>query len=161
MIDTSFRNNVRHVRPYLGILLIGSMALAFGLIIKSAMTELSGNLYAATPLSGIEGVLELKIKGDIHYGDTISFSSDVTKLSLQNSNIFVTTACFQKTTMVFEKSVPLDGSVHLYDQAVSEYDWDGKRAVCGSTLMYRSIELDDSGLHVVDSVGFEVQPRGY
>lgn len=158
MLDTSLENNLRNIKPYLGILLVGSMALWFGLLINNAVKELTQNIYTTVP-EGVEGTLTLSGSGKVYYGDTISFKSNVSGLSLQSSNTYITTVCFQGETMVFQKSVQQGVEVHLYDQIDGEFDWDGKNASCSATLMYRTVLPETINIYVVDSESFEVLAR--
>lgn len=160
MIDTSLANNIRYVRPYLGILLIGSMALGFGLMINNAAQQLTQTIHTTVPV-GVEGGLAISKSGKIYYGDTISYVSSVSGLSLNPSNTYITTVCFQGDVMVFQKSAQQGVSVHLYDQTGGGFDWDGKNASCSATLMYRTVGSESIDIFVVDSISFDVLARGY
>lgn len=159
-IDTSLKNNIAHVRPYLGILLVGSIALGFALIINNAASQLTQTVHTTVP-EGVEGDISMVARGDIRYGDTISYKSSVSSLSAQHTNTYITTVCFQGGAMVFQKSVQQGVSVYLYDQMESGLEWDGQPASCSAALMYRKVNLDTIDIYVVDSVSFEVAARLY
>ena len=157
VIDTNIENNFRHIRPYLGILLVGSMALGFGFIVTSAAKQLA---QAIEPVaSDIEGALTLVSSGTVRYGDTVSYKAAVNNLTKGTSNIYITTVCFQGETMVFQKSVTQGISVRLYDQMVSEYEWNGEDASCTAALLYRTSASDIHQVILVDSVSFDVLAR--
>jgi hypothetical protein len=160
MIDTDLERNITHVKPYLGVLLVGSIALLFGMLIYKATNNLTQNIHTKTP-AGVEGTLVLKTKGVIEYGDTIQYKSSASGINSQESTTYITTVCFQGETLVYQKSVLQGVSVYLYDQIGSGLDWDGKNATCSATLMYREVKRDVVDVYVVDSVSFEVIGRGY
>ncbi len=156
MIDTDLKRNIQHIRPFLGVLLIGAIALGFGLMINNAAKQLTQSIHSDVP-SGVEGSLALKNKGKLYYGDTISYKSSVSGVYFGDVNTYITTVCFQGDEMVFQKSVLQGVSVHLYDQIGSSLDWDGKNASCSATLMYREVGKDDKvDVYIVDSMSFDV-----
>ena len=59
MIDTDVQRNFAHIRPYLGVMLVGSVALMFGLLMYNAMGELTQTIHTTNP-DGMEGSIELK-----------------------------------------------------------------------------------------------------
>ena len=155
MIDTSIENNIRTIRPYLGILLVGSMALGLGLMITNAANQLT---HAIEPsVSESEGVLTLSSSGAVNYGDTVSYN--VSKSAKGTLNVYITTVCFQGATMVFQKSTPQGASVRLSNQSDSEHDWNGKAASCTALLMYRTERADTFDTFLIDSESFDVQAR--
>lgn len=160
MIDTDLRRNIEHVRPFLGVLLVGAIALAFGLMINNAAKQLTQSIHTDVP-KGVEGSLELKNKGDLRYGDTISYRSNISGVYLGDVNTYITTVCFQGDEMVYQKSVLQGVRVHLYDQIGSSLNWDGKNASCSASLMYREVGDDgnDVNVYIVDSVSFDVSGR--
>lgn len=155
MIDTDFRNNIRHVRPHLGILLIGCVALGFAFVIRNAMSDLSQTLTIATAPEGIEGVLSLASRNNLRYSDSVTYKSNVSGDVPNNANVYITTVCFQGETMVFQKSMQQGDSLYLQDESLSGFRWNGEDASCSATLMYRTDESDT--VYVVDSITFEVQ----
>lgn len=158
-IETDLRSNIEHIRPYLGILLVGSIALGLGFIIHNATSQLVQNIYATAP-TGVEGKLSLNNRGDVWYGDTISYKSSVFGAHLDVSNTYITTVCFQGVSMVFERSVLQGVPVYLYDQMKDSLSWDGKEATCSATLMYRKVNQNSVDVYVVASLSFDVKGRG-
>jgi hypothetical protein len=155
MIDTDFRNNVRHVRPHLGMLLIGCIALGFALLIRNAMSDLSQTITVVEAPDGIEGVLRLSSRNDLRYSDLVSYKSNISGDLPLGANVYITTVCFQGETLVFQKSMQQGDSLYLQDESLSGFRWDGEDASCSATLMYRTDESDR--VYVVDSMTFEVQ----
>lgn len=160
LIDTNIKNNVLNIRPYLGILLVASMALGLGLIITNATNELTRTVQTSVP-KYIEGTIQVRERGDIHYGDTVTYKSSVSGLQSESTNTFITTVCFQGDTMVYQQSTQQGVDVHLYDQIGRGMEWDGKTASCSAALMYRKVEPDAVNVYVVDGVSFDVLPRTY
>ncbi len=158
MIDTDFARNIQHIRPYLGVLLVGAIALGLGLMINSAAKQLTQSIHTDVP-AGIEGKLSLKTRGDLYYGDVISYKSRISGISLDQSNTYVTTVCFQKDRMVYQKSAQQGVSVYLNDQLGPEFEWDGLSASCSATLMYRVAKPDAVNVYIVDSLSFEVSSK--
>lgn len=163
MIDTSFLNNVRSVRPFLGLLLVGSVAFGFAFMIYKAVAELSASLYTVMPsdLEATKNVLHLTTKGDVQYGDTVSYTSTLPNKREKSSNQYINTVCFQGETMVFEKSTEKSTAVYLYDEALSDVEWNGKDAICSATLLERVSVAETTLVHLIDSVSFVVKARKY
>jgi hypothetical protein len=156
MIDTDFGNNIRHISPHLGILLIGCIALGFVFLIRNAMSNLSETLTTTTTTpEGIEGVLSLASRNNPRYSDSVTYKSNVSGKLPSNANVYITTVCFQGEDMVFQKSIQQKGSLYLQDESLSGFRWDGEDASCSATLMYRTEESDI--VYVVDSITYEVQ----
>jgi hypothetical protein len=160
MIDTDFARNIQHIRPYLGVLLVASVALGFALMINNAAKQLTQNIYTEVP-KGIEGSLSIKNHGTLHYGDTVSYKSKMSGVSVETGNTYITTVCFQGDNMVFQRSVQQGVPIHLYDQIIEGLDWDGGAASCSATLMYRTISGGSINVYVVDSISFDVLAREY
>jgi hypothetical protein len=163
LIDTDIKNNVGHIRPYLGIALIGSIALGLGLIIYNATADLAQALQTNTdmPDSNTEHVLSIETKGAIQYGDSIAYKSSFEEAVGDGASAFITTVCFQDDEMVYQVSAEEDASVYLYDQREGRLEWDGKNASCTATLMYRTVSSDTVHVSLIDSLTFEVEERGY
>jgi hypothetical protein len=160
MIDTDLERNIAHVRPYLGVLLIGSVALMFGVLIYNAAKQLTETVHTTAP-EGVTGAITISSRGDIRYGDTIDFKSTTAGIYSNKSNAYVSTVCFQGETMVYQRSAQQGVPFYLYDQIGSSLDWDGNEASCSATLMYRKVGFDNIDVYVVDSVSFDVISRGY
>jgi hypothetical protein len=160
LIDTDIKNNISHIRPYLGILLIGSIALGFTLLVHRATTQLTQTIHTTTP-EGVSGKLSLQKRGTIVYGDTIDYKSSVIGGYSHPVNTYVTTVCFQGDEMVFQRSAQQGVPIHLYDQIGGGLEWDGGTASCSATLMYREVNSDTVDVYVVDGVSFDVEARGY
>jgi hypothetical protein len=164
LLDTDFKNNVGHIRPYLGIILIGSVALCFGLIIYNATTKLAKAVQPSTSKhSEAEGNLALQTKGTVQYGDTVTYTSSFigAPLGLSTTNTYITTVCFQDDVMVYQISAGQRESVYLYDQNEGRLEWDGKKATCTATLMYREVTPKTILVSVLNSISFEIEERGY
>ncbi len=159
LIDTDFGNNVGHIKPYLGVILIGSVALMFGTIIYNALNQFTQSVYSNVP-DGVGGTLSVRggVK-DIVYGDTIEYRSTASGVGGRNSTTYITTVCFQDDELVFQRSVPQGASVYLYDQVGGVYEWDGHDASCTASLMYREVSGDRINVYVVESTSFEVEGR--
>ena len=160
VIDTDLKRNVAHVRPYLGVLLIGSVALMFGLLIYNAAKELTKTVHTDVT-EGMSGEITIATRGDIRYGDTIDFKSSTSGVYSSKSNTYVTVVCFQGETMVYQRSAQQGVQFYLYDPIGSSLDWDGEDASCSATLMYRKVGYNSIDVYVVDSVSFDVVTRGY
>ncbi len=160
MIDTDVARNIQHIKPYLGVMLVASVALGFAIMINNATKQLTQSIYTDVP-KGIEGKLSVKTYGILHYGDTVSYKSRISGISLEKANAYITTVCFQGDRMVFQRSAQQGVSIHLYDQIVEGLDWDGGDASCSATLMYRTVAGGAINVYVVDSISFEVLAREY
>lgn len=159
-IDTSLANNIAHVRPFLGVLLVGSMALGVMFTLLEATEQLTQTVYSASP-QGVEGTLTLAHRGAVRYADTISYDAYVAGVRGGTSRAYITTACFQEDTMVYQKSSSLNTPVYLYDQKGDSPRWDGQPALCYATLMYREGHTPTSSVYLIDAIGFEVNARPY
>ena len=93
-IDTDFRNNVAHIRPYLGVLLIASIALMFGMLIYNALMQFTHSVSATTISSNVEGELALPAYKKVLYGDTIEYVSSVSGVSSMDHVVYFATVCF-------------------------------------------------------------------
>ncbi len=161
MIDTDFSRNIQHIRPFLGFLLVGAIALGFGMMINSAAKQLTQSIHTDVP-SGVEGSLSLKNKGKLYYGDIVSYESNVSGVYFGDVNTYITTVCFQGDEMVFQKSVLQGVKVYLHNHAGSGLDWDEKEASCSATLMYREVSKNNKvDIYIIDSTSFDVFGRGH
>ena len=154
VINTNLENNLQHIRPYLGILLVGSMALGFGLMVTSATKQLSQALEPSVLTGG--GTLTLESSGTLQYGDTVSYKVVMDNPENVAAHIYISTVCFQGERMVFQKSVMQGVNLRLSDQMERDYEWNGKDASCIATLLYRIIGRDFHQVVLVDSEYFDV-----
>lgn len=155
VIDANLENNLRNVKPYLGILLVGSIALVFGFMIMNAARQLTHAIEPGTSAS--EGILTRSSAGAVYYGDTVSYA--VSKSAKGNPNVYITTVCFQGTTMVFQKSTSRGTSVRLHDESDDENYWNGKQASCSAVLLYRTESAGAYNTLLIDSESFDVLAR--
>jgi len=161
IIDTDFKRNVSHVRPYLGVILIASVALMFGVIIYSAMQQFTQTVYSAAP-SGTEGALSIRGGvGNIRYGDTVKYNSFITDVGKRDAVSYITTVCFQDDKLVYQRVVPQGVAVELSNQIGGVNEWDGEDASCSATLVYRQMSMNRVDVYVVESVSFDVKGRRY
>ena len=160
LIDLDLKRNINNIRPYLGIMLVGSIAIGFALIISSALRDLS-QVVCSPGQEGAKGTLTVKPNGTLYYGDTISYKTDLSGVTTQGSTLYVTTVCYQGDTMVFQKTLPEGESVYFYDQLDTGFEWDGTAAQCTASLVYREQYSSVTKVDIVATQGFEVKARKY
>ncbi len=158
-IDTSLKNNIAHIRPFLGVLLVGSVALGVMFMLLNATKQLTQTVYSAPP-EGVRGTLTHR-RSVIRYADTITYDAFVTGVKGGEKRAYITTVCFQGDVMVFQKSSSLNTPVYLYDQTGDSPQWNGQSALCNATLMYRGADASAREVYLLDSINFEVNARLY
>jgi hypothetical protein len=166
LIDTDIKNNISHIRPYLGILLIGCIALAFGMIIYNAATELAQAVQTSTGMSANhrgEGNISLDTKENVYYGDTITYDTFFSGIPTDSENVqvYINTVCFQDAALVFQTSTREGEPIYLYDQNEKRIEWNGERASCSATLLFREVTKDSVQVGVLNTFDFIVEGRGY
>jgi hypothetical protein len=158
-IDTNLLRNVRHVQSLLGVLLIGSFVLFVGYQIQQSTTALAESLesvHTHAPESGTSGTIALASSHmNPSYGDFVSFDARV-RSAPRGSVYVVSVACFQGTTLVYQRTAQLGARFLLQDMHQQDMSWDGNAAQCSAVLLHRTQENATTHIYLLDSVSFDV-----
>lgn len=154
-VDTSWERNLQRVSPFLGVILIAAFAYFMFTMLRNAMTDLSQSVHTEAPLD-VTGTIRLAVPQPLAYGDKVSFRSTVSGIT-EGTMSYITLACFQGDTLVYQRSVQQGVNVYLKDQYERDLVWDSGNASCSATLLYRSVGASAVDVYVLDALSFDVQ----
>lgn len=157
-VDTDFANNVRRVRPFLGILLVGAVGLYFAHVLYKSVSDLTVVLEPTDAL-GVTGTLVLTSPADPTYGNLLTFSLSLDDASSDTAQSYITVMCFQDKKLVYQVSAQPGVKFLLTDPVDPRLEWDGGAASCNASLIYRVPSGTRAELYMLDSISFEVTAR--
>jgi hypothetical protein len=153
IIETDWERNIKRVSPLLGVLLVAVFAFFLYTVLRDAMSDLTQAVHTEAPRD-VSGTLRLVQEDPVEYKDSIEFRSTVQGVE-QGATTFITVACFQEQTLVYQRSAQQGVRFYLYDQYERDLEWDGGPASCSATLTYRTVG-EQVDIYVLDAVSFEV-----
>lgn len=119
----------------------------------------SGSLELMQPLAAasVAGSDGTSASSDLSYGENAEFIPTLYGDVSAKADVYVTLACWQGRTVVYNASEDLHTAFRLEDtQPGLGLEWDGGDASCHAWLVHRVDKGKSSEITVLDGVGFEV-----
>jgi hypothetical protein len=138
-----------------GALVLGAIC-AFFYIAVASVRGLVNDLDSSL-VKKVEGVITLAERKAVHWGDSVTFTTEIYDDLSTTARTYVTVACYQSKRLVYGT---LGGSQDVYampDERAQKTTWKGGRAVCTASLVHQGVSEGESVPSVVDSVDFVVQ----
>jgi|GEM_PF-6202443 len=161
MINTDWERNIKHIRPFLGVMLVFSVALLVYLAVHRSTSNLVDALQQqpATGL-GVEGTISMRSNGAApFYGSLITFDGRAVGSTHASAQTYVTVVCFQGSELVYQFNAKPGVKFLLTDPLEPGFNWDGGPASCNASLIYRVPGETQAELYMLDSMSFDVEAR--
>jgi len=154
LVDTDLERNMKRVQPFVGLLLVLSVALMVFMVIRKSAENL---VHALSPTSESEvtGTIQLAAPAPT-YGGLVSFRTSTAGEERADAQQYISVLCFQDDTLVYQYTDRAHSKFLLTDQRDPGFDWNGDAAWCSARLLYRVPTVAGAELYTLDTTSFDV-----